>query len=654
MQTKKIGDKNKSFVISRLGDTLLFVSNHYGFWTMWDNTGNVKIGVCSKVLGKIDGLCGFYNNLAFDDKRKPDGVQAKTSMEFGDSWSVDGRSCDESDKCPEKIKEKAMKMCTAVKDHSLAECHGIVDVGAFVARCVDTACECLKGSVEKGMVGGEEKCRCQALEAFVVQCFMTGADVQLNDWRVKNDCPAPCPAPLVHHDCYRRRCEPSCQNLQEEDPCPMVNGVCFPGCYCPPGTVRKNQECVPARQCRDCECNVLPNLKYVQFDGANVTVKTNCSYVMVRDKPLGKKEHEFSVVVTNTPCKQNPGKNCPEVITLTYGKHVIQITRSFDVKKLDVTLNGADIVHLPFKSEDWLEVKERGPKHVNIFIPKIQLELTVYFPSLGASVKLPSHTYGGKLEGLCGNCNKDKTDDMQVTSGKQVGTLEEFIHGWLHGDEKACYISDPPCDDIPDDPCQKLLDPEIFGQCHLLLSPAIFLESCHHFTCGKLKDRACISLETYAAGCAANGLCTDWHIPLCPAKKCPAPQKYKLCGPSCSPTCDNYKTLDRSKCSTNPSEGCFCPEGLVMRNGTCVASRLCHACDKEGHYPGDKWKVDACTSCSCDLESFQVRCQTQQCPALETVCEQGYSTIMIDAAEDECCPKYVCGTYEHLSVRFDL
>lgn len=44
-QTKKIGAKNKSFVVSRLGETLLFVSNHFGFWIMWDQMGNVKVKI---------------------------------------------------------------------------------------------------------------------------------------------------------------------------------------------------------------------------------------------------------------------------------------------------------------------------------------------------------------------------------------------------------------------------------------------------------------------------------------------------------------------------------------------------------------------------------------------------------------------------------
>lgn len=199
------------------------------------------------------------------------------------------------------------------------------------------------------------------------------------------------------------RCEPSCKNLAQVDPCPAVSGVCFPGCYCPPGTVRKDQACVPARQCRDCECNILPNLKYVQFDGGNVTVDTNCSYVMVQDKILAKgKKHDFEVIVNNAPCEQNPGKMCPQVLTVKYGKKVITVQRSTSGEKLFAAIDDAEVMHLPFITE-WIEIRDKGAKHINILIPDIQLDITGYYPTLGASVKLPSHTYAGKIEGKDNN-----------------------------------------------------------------------------------------------------------------------------------------------------------------------------------------------------------------------------------------------------------
>lgn len=246
---------------------------------------------------------------------------------------------------------------------------------------------------------------------------------------------------------------------------------------------------------------------------------------------------------------------CPDVITLTYGKKVLTIQRSQDGDKLIAAVDDAEVMQLPFETE-WLEIKEKGAKHINILIPDIQLELTAYYPTLGASVKLPSHTYAGKIEGLCGNCNRKNTDDLHKPDGSEPETLEEFTHSWLSGDATQCYREKiKECEEPEHDPCLILLDAERFGQCHMLLSPAIFLETCERDICGGRNEQACISLGTYAAGCAANGLCVDWHTNDCPPKTCPTGQTYKLCGSACAPTCDNYKFVGKKPCPPIPIEG---------------------------------------------------------------------------------------------------
>lgn len=115
-QTKKIGSQTKAFSVSRLGDMLLFVSNRYGFWVMWDKQGNVKVGVTQKLITTVDGLCGYYNDNPDDDKRKPDGTPGRTTVEFGDSWAVGDQSliC-ETKACPMHIQNKAWDMCNQVK-----------------------------------------------------------------------------------------------------------------------------------------------------------------------------------------------------------------------------------------------------------------------------------------------------------------------------------------------------------------------------------------------------------------------------------------------------------------------------------------------------------------------------------------------------------
>lgn len=58
---------------------------------------------------------------------------------------------------------------------------------------------------------------------------------------------------LVYKDCYHHHCERSCDNIMEEDPCPADPNVCYPGCYCPDGFVRKGNACVEPVECRDCK-----------------------------------------------------------------------------------------------------------------------------------------------------------------------------------------------------------------------------------------------------------------------------------------------------------------------------------------------------------------------------------------------------------------
>lgn len=115
-QTKKIGSNSHFFSISRLGNTLLFVSEQYGFWVIWDKQGNIKLGVSSKLLKKVDGLCGYYNGKPDDDKRKPDGTEARTTAEFGDSWlQNEGKMQCDAGGCPPEIQNKAWDMCNQVK-----------------------------------------------------------------------------------------------------------------------------------------------------------------------------------------------------------------------------------------------------------------------------------------------------------------------------------------------------------------------------------------------------------------------------------------------------------------------------------------------------------------------------------------------------------
>lgn len=68
------------------------------------------------LYGRIDGLCGFYNGKQEDDRRKPDGSQALSTEEFGDSWEhKDTLETCRNPTCPLNIQEEAYNICSFIR-----------------------------------------------------------------------------------------------------------------------------------------------------------------------------------------------------------------------------------------------------------------------------------------------------------------------------------------------------------------------------------------------------------------------------------------------------------------------------------------------------------------------------------------------------------
>ncbi|XP_031828807.2 hemolectin [Nomia melanderi] len=641
-QIARLGDQFLSFKISVVGDVMYLLSNYYGFWVLWDTNSNVKIGVSTKLAHQVDGLCGYFDGYMQNDKQLPTGNQARSTTEFGDSWAMEGVPECDPQICPYDVQAESLKICNTVKDSSLALCSNILDLEKFASRCMESTCNCLRSNHTY------DDCRCRTLTNFVTECQAGDLNFDLSTWRSIYDCPVFCTPPFVHKDCFRNKCETSCDNLQQIDPCPVMEGVCFSGCFCPEGTVRNGDECVPATQCKDCTCEWLSNSKFISFDRKNVKFDGNCTYVLSRDVTENQKDsgnHAYQVLVSNGVC--NTG-TCVEALTVLYKEHIVEIKEGVPLQEFEVVVDGSKVPEFPYNIT-WLALEQTPSEKLHLLIPSVQLEITAYVDKFAFSLTLPSHIFGGAMEGLCGNCNDDPEDDLRKQDGGIANDMQDFGTSWLvtespHGinlNTDACTSNNqskcilPPADQ---DPCRNLLNPVDFGSCHNFVDPLPYLMACQDSLC--TGGGFCDSFEAYARMCQQMKVCLIWRSSeVCPYN-CPPHLEYRPCESSCKETCDTINEVDDTKCATNLAEGCFCPHDFVLHNDTCIPKNKCLVCDEEGHVAGDVWFPDVCTKCTCDKKV--INCQKTECPSVNTICEENMTPVAVNGTETDCCTKYVC------------
>lgn len=659
---KSTSSKLRSFVISKVGNTIVFVSHTHGFWVRFDESGDIKIGISTKYNGLVDGLCGFFNGNPVDDKRLPNGEQTLSTVDFGDAWLLDKDSKQKCapHACSQEMQDTAWEICNKIKDESFSQCKNAVDIEHFISKCLETTCDCLNAGSGNAESFSNTKgaCKCSILQSFVSECLAADESIHLDTWRSIHGCYKECPAPLVHKDCFRRRCEPSCTFISGED-CPSLPGTCFSGCYCPEGTVRKGDLCVPVSECKNCVCSGFGKSQYLTYDRKNFTFDGNCTYLLSRDI-LIPGVHTFQVYVTMGPCDQksgnkSPKNTCSQALHILYGPHIIHLQKSEKSPQVFETLIDGVKATIPYKCP-WLEVTEEQGKGININFVESQVEVNALFNDLSFSIKLPSVKYGSKLEGLCGDCNGNPNDDLKPNpkykSSLKSEDLYDILQTWLSDEpslpkEENCVSEEKStldCIPLPpeSDPCLAILDEATFGQCHLIVEPLVYLSSCQTDMCktGPNQKGACSHLAAYARECSQNGMCISWKNGVCKdSVDCPDGMAYESCG--CTRTCDNQEfNSTAGKCPLPEYDGCFCPKGKVLNSGKCIAESQCHPCDDKGHFYGDKWHPDKCTECQCESNG-KTQCLKQQCTSTGNICEKGFKEVVVEVTT-ECCPQYKC------------
>ncbi|VVC41699.1 Hypothetical protein CINCED_3A025143 [Cinara cedri] len=657
-QLQIVGSQTNQFGVKQVQTDYIIFASTLGFNIIWQTNGHVKIKINAFYTGRVDGLCGFFDNNPKNDKLKQDGLIAKTTPEFGNSWAASNTQC-EAKICPMHIQKEALEACNVFRSEPLNQCGLHANIEEFVMKCVENICSCSENSVNDF-----SECRCKAISGLVTQCYVSNSTVELSDWRILHDCPVSCPAPLVYKECFNKACEPSCDSLLQNDPCPKLPGLCFPGCYCPDGYIKDLDSCIKPSKCRNCVCEGSGTNHYSTFDKVDFTHKENCSRILVKTT----KENDalrpgFSIIETTGKCSNQLFNNgvCVQNLTIIHSAHKLHLFYLLDAFKIGATVDGNEATNIPFMNK-WLSITESPGKSVTVTIPVLELEVVFMTLNQGFSIKLPSHLYYDKTEGLCGSCNGDSTDDMAAPDGYISTNSDEFVKSWkangtefeqcetvvsnIVEKEETCPIPKP---DV--DPCLKLMDSKIFGQCHAIVDVNLYLKKCHSILCQGHEGSFCHSLEAYVRECQSFGVCLDWRSPnLCPYS-CPKGLLYKACSSGCEETCDTYKSLrsGETPCKNLPTEMCTCPMGQVFNNSICVNENRCEPCDNENHFVGDTWYSDKCTICTCTANSKSVRCEKKQCPQSSfAICQTGFKSVKDEENSDECCEQYKCIPEENI------
>ncbi|XP_026747695.1 hemocytin-like [Trichoplusia ni] len=656
-QTNKICFQKNSFNVNRLGNGIAVSSRKYNFTVLYSSEGDIKIGVFKSYMGAVDGLCGAFDGEPQNDRRMPDGRLTASIAKFGRSWAKPGLP---PDACQIKLisdakQKKAWDLCEVIMKAPLWECGGVLNLHKWRNICLEKICECA-GMEVNGTHRTEEQCRCLLVEQMVAECLAADKNIELSDWRIMNDCPAECPPPLVHYDCYRKSCEPSCSAVGVSRSCPTEDGQCFPGCYCPEGKLRRGDQCVLPTDCLDCSCNgVGVPAKYVTFEGDDLPYLGNCTYLASRDRN-STGAHKYEVYSTNGPCDDNADVACTHAVHLLYERNVIHVTKDSE-KKLLATIGNNAVFKYPMKNE-WVTINQVNGQDLTIFLPDIHVELTVLQSKLEFTVRVPSYLYANRTEGMCGVC-AGYQEELVMSNGTATDDFDQYGKSWQASPEalKALDITEqgeceeppPPPECVPpppeSNPCYNLYNADRFGACHALVEPESFVKACETDVCANATD-ACVALERYAAACSRQGVCLqNWRDDLCPFP-CEEPLVYRACV-DCELTCENSDELSKNpdKCAKQPGEGCFCPEGKVRVNNTCIEPAKCFPCDaNKEHYAGDEWKEDACTVCSCarvsGSASAHVTCTRQACSA--PVCYQHEDLVTQPPRPGDCCATYTC------------
>uniref|UniRef100_A0A673K063 Otogelin-like protein n=1 Tax=Sinocyclocheilus rhinocerous TaxID=307959 RepID=A0A673K063_9TELE len=350
-------------------------------------------------------------------------------------------------------------------------------------------------------------------------------------------------------------------------------------------------------QDRDGICRSWGQHHFETFDGMYYYFPGTCSYILAKD--CHSTEPQYTVWVHNSRSCRASVYSCPRGLSLFFPNEEEIYISGYQV------LKGGHRLSLPQTVR-------------NVFIERladyILVKSTFGFSlawdgSSGVYLKM-TEAHKGRPCGLCGNYNDDGSDDLSIVSDD----IAEFGNSWA-----VDLPQERPCPEVDDDfrgPCSSESDMDVcfhdaiekcsallffpFISCHENIDPNPFVASCVSDMCvSDDEETFCRTLVEYTRACSHVGYpVREWRdsFPTC-ADRCEDSFVHRDCISCCPPTC----MFEKECLGTNLHclDGCYCPDGLILQNGTCIAVSQCPCVYHGTPYPLGHVLEQGCTVCVC-------------------------------------------------------
>ncbi|XP_019370333.1 PREDICTED: otogelin-like protein [Gavialis gangeticus] len=400
------------------------------------------------------------------------------------------------------------------------------------------------------------------------------------------------------------------------------------------------QECLNGATCTeagacDCQtfqaqgkrCQIVPNAgkdrngickswgqyNFETFDGIYYYFPGNCSYIFAKD--CSAPEPHYTVWVHNSPQCDGSVYSCLRSISLFFSNQEEIVILGHEVRKEGIRLTLPQTIGNVFfeRLADYILVKTTFGFSL------------AWDGSSGIYMKL-TEEHKGKPCGLCGNFNGNKSDDLIIQNiGHYTEDIAVFANSW-----SVQTLEDATCVPTASDfsspcsadtefseaiffKCQVLLQFP-FLSCHESIDPYSYISSCMNDLCRMDDDETyCRAVTEYARACSHAGYpVRDWRddFPAC-TEKCEDSFVHRDCISCCPPTC----TFEKDCLGSNLHclDGCYCPDGLIMENGTCISVSNCPCIYHGVAFPVGSKIQQECSNCICIGGIWN--CTEHDCPA---------------------------------------